>query len=261
MLSPGRRNPQPRTRGRGESMLKTAVILPTYNEHQRLGSVAQAILSLAIDHELIVVDDASPDGTGAFADAMAGRDWRLHVIHRTGPRDYARAILEGFRFALKGDCECVVTMDADGSHDPQSIPDLVLAAEQFDVVLGSRYVDGVSVVNWSLPRVIASHAANTYVRCVTGLRFMDATSGFRAYRREVLEALGTEGITASGYAFLIEMAYRPHRMGFRVGESPIIFYARNSRRSRLSGPIAVLEAALHTVRLRARPVPPARRLP
>ncbi len=241
--------------------MKTAVILPTYNERQGLASVAQAILGLDVAHELIVVDDASPDGTGPFADAMAGRDRRLHAIHRTGPRSYAGAILEGFRFALKGDCDCVVTMDADGSHDPQNVAELVQAAEQFDVVLGSRYVDGVSVVNWSLPRVMASYAANTYVRFVTGLRFMDATSGFRAYRREVLEAIGTEGITASGYAFLIEMAYRAHRMGFRVGESPIIFYGRHSRRSRLSGPMAVLEAALHTVRLRTRPVPPARRQP
>jgi dolichol-phosphate mannosyltransferase len=241
--------------------VKTAIVLPTYNERERLGSVAQAILSLDLPLELIVVDDASPDGTGHFADAMAGRDRRLHVVHRRGARSYAGAVLEGFRVALKGECDCVVTMDADGSHDPQCIPDLVQAAEQFDLVLGSRYVDGLSVVNWSLPKVMASYAANTYVRIVTGLRFMDATSGFRAYRREVLEAIGTEGIMASGYAFLIEMAYRSHRLGFRVGETPIIFYGRHSRRSRLAGPTAVLGAALHTVRLRTRPVPPARRQP
>ncbi len=239
-------------------MLKTAVVLPTYNERENLGGVAQSILSLDLDLELVVVDDNSPDGTGALADAMATRDLRLHVIHRAGSRSYAGALVEGLRLALKGECDCVVTLDADGSHDPLVIPDLVQAAEQFDVVLGSRYVDGLSVVNWSLPRVCASYLANSYVRLVTGLRFMDATSGFRAYRREVLEAVGLEGISVSGYAFLIEMAYRPYRMGFHVGETPIIFYGRHSRHSRLSSLMA-LEAAVHTLRLRMRPAPPARR--
>ena len=239
--------------------MRTTVILPTYNERESLAAVAQVILSLDLDLELVVVDDGSPDGTGHLADAMARMDQRLHVIHRAGARSYAGGILEGFRYALKGDCDCAITMDADRSHDPQCIPDMVQAAEHFDVILGSRFVDGLSVVNWSLPRVAASYAANAYVRWVTGLRFMDATSGFRAYRRDVLEAMDLEGITASGYAFLIEMAYRPHRMGFRVGETPIIFYGGHSRRSRLTRLMA-LEAAIHTVRLRVRPVPPARRL-
>jgi dolichol-phosphate mannosyltransferase len=239
--------------------MKTTVILPTYNERESLAAVAQGILSLDLDLELLVVDDGSPDGTGHLADAMARMDQRLHVVHRAGARSYAGGVLEGFRYALKGDCECVLTMDADRSHDPQCIPDMVRATEHFDVILGSRFVDGLSVVNWSLPKVVASYVANTYVRCVTGLRFMDATSGFRAYRRDVLEAMDLGGITASGYAFLIEMAYRPHRMGFRVGETPIIFYGGHSRRSRLSRLMA-LEAAIHTIRLRMRPVPPARRL-
>ena len=241
-------------------MLKTAVVLPTYNERENLATVSQAILALDLDLELVVVDDSSPDGTGALADAMARMDWRLHVVHRTGERSYAASILEGLRFALKGDCDCVVTMDADRSHDPLCIPDVVHAAEQYDVILGSRYVDGLSVVNWSLPRVMASYAANTYVRWITGLRFMDATTGFRLYRRDVLEAMDLERIAASGYAFLIEMAYRPHRMGFRVGEAPIIFYGAHSRRSRLSGVLGILEAAIHTVRLRLRSVPLPRRL-
>ena len=239
--------------------MKTTIVLPTYNEREGLAAVAQAILSLDLDLEVVVVDDGSPDGTGQLADAMARMDQRLHVIHRVGRRSYAGGVLEGFRFALKGNCDCVITMDADRSHDPQCIPDLIQAAEQFDVILGSRYVDGLSVVNWSLPKVAVSYAANTYVRWVTGLRFMDATSGFRAYRRDVLEAMDLEGITASGYAFLIEMAYRPQRMGFRVGETPIIFYGAHSRRSRLSALMA-LEAAVHTLRLRMRPVPLARRL-
>ncbi len=239
--------------------MKTTVVLPTFNERRNLAAVAQAVLTLDLDLEVVVVDDGSPDGTGWLADTMAARDHRLHVVHRVGARGYAAGVLEGFRTALKGDCECVVTMDADGSHDPQCIPEMVRAAEQFDVILGSRYVDGLSVVNWSLPKVLASYLGNAYVRCVTGLRFMDATSGFRAYRRGVLEAMDLDGITASGYAFLIEMAYRPFRMGFRVGETPIIFYGGHSRRSRLSRLLA-LEAALHTLRLRMRPVPPARRL-
>ncbi len=244
----------------GLRVVKTTIVLPTYNERESLAAVSQAILSLDLDLELVVVDDGSPDGTGHLADAMARMDHRLHVIHRVGARSYAGGVLEGFRFALKGDCDCVVTMDADRSHDPSCIPDMVQAAEQYDVILGSRYVDGLSVVNWSLPKLMASYAANAYVRCVTGLRFMDATSGFRAYRRDVLEAMDLEGITATGYAFLIEMAYRPHRMGFRVGETPIIFYGAHSRRSRLSGPMAVLKAVVHTVRLRMRPVPVPRRL-
>ncbi len=239
--------------------MKTTIVLPTYNERDGLAAVAQAVLSLDLDLEVVVVDDGSPDGTGQLADTMAGMDQRLHVIHRVGRRSYAGGVLEGFRFALKGNCDCVVTMDADRSHDPQCIPDLVRAAEQFDVILGSRYVDGLSVVNWSLPKVMASYVANTYVRWVTGLRFMDATTGFRAYRRDVLEAMDLEGITASGYAFLIEMAYRAHCMGFRVGETPIIFYGAHSRRSRLSSLMA-LEAAVHTLRLRMRPAPPTRRL-
>lgn len=240
-------------------MLKTTVVLPTYNESESLAAVAQAILGLDPEMELVVVDDSSADGTGQLADNLALRDRRLRVIHRSGPRSYAGSVLEGFRFTLKGGCECVVTLDADRSHDPQCLPDLVQAAELFDVVLGSRYVDGLSVVNWSLPKLLASYAGNAYVRWVTGLRFMDATSGFRAYRRQVLEAMDLDGTTASGYAFLIEMAYRPHRMGFRVGETPIIFYGRHSRRSRLSR-LMVLEAAVHTLRLRVRAIPPSRRL-
>jgi dolichol-phosphate mannosyltransferase len=238
--------------------MKTTVVLPTYNERGNLGGVAQAVLSLDMDLELVVVDDSSPDGTGLLAEGMASRDFRLRVIHRRGPRSYARAVVEGFHLALKGPCECVVTLDADGSHDPLCIPDLVRAAEEFDVVLGSRFVDGVSVVNWSLPRVFSSYLGNGYVRWITGLRFMDATSGFRAYRRHVLEAVDLDGLPASAYAFLIEMAYRPHRMGFHVGETPIIFYGRQSHHSRLSSLMAA-QAALHTLRLRLRPVPTARR--
>jgi dolichol-phosphate mannosyltransferase len=240
--------------------MKAAVLLPTYNERDHLAAVTQGILTLGLDVEVVVVDDASPDGTGLLADGMARMDYRIQVLHREGPRSYAGAILDGVRHALKGDCECVVTMDADGSHDPQGIPNLVRAAEQYDVVLGSRYVGGVNVVHWSPPRVIASYLGNGYVRFVTGLRFMDATSGFRAYRREVLETMGIEGITVGSYAFLIEMAYRAHRMGFRVGETPIIFYGRHSHHSRMAGPLAVLEAAVHTARLRMRPAPIPRRL-
>ena len=238
--------------------MKTAVILPTYNERENLAAVAQTILSLDLDLELVVVDDHSPDGTGALAEGMATRDVRLRVVHRAGPPSYAGAVVEGMRLALEGPCECVVTMDADGSHDPLCIPDLVQAAAHYDVVLGSRYVDGLSVVNWSLPKIFVSYLANAYVRVVSGLRFMDATSGFRAYRRRVLEAVGLEGLSASPYAFLIEMAYRPYRMGFHVGEMPIIFYGRQSRRSRLTPQMAA-QAALHTVRLRMRSVPTARR--
>lgn len=213
------------------------VVMPTYNERTNLERVVEGILAHAFTRVLIV-DDASPDGTGPLADALAAaHPGRVHVLHRTGPRGLGRAYVDGLKWALDDGVATICQMDADLSHDPRYLPDLARALDTHDLVIGSRYLHGVSVVNWPLHRIILSAFANRYIRMVTGLRPRDCTSAYRAWRREALAQLPLDTTRTSGYAFLPEMLVQAGRRGLRIGEVPIIFVERQEGYSKVSGPV------------------------
>ena len=188
----------------------------------------------------MVVDDQSPDGTGAIADGLAAEyPGRVIVVHRTGKRGLGRSYVEGLQIALREGDELICQMDADWSHDPKYLPEMVRAAADHDVVIGSRYLRGVSVVNWPLRRIVLSAFANRYIRAITGLQARDCTSGYRCWRREMLAKLPLDRVVSDGYAFLVEMLYEAHRRGARIGEVPIIFVERRLGVSKLSGSVLV----------------------
>ncbi len=225
-------------------VMKTLVVLPTYNERPNLERIAAGILQVP-DTNLLVVDDGSPDGTGQLADELVEKHaGRIEVMHRTGPRGLGRSYVDGLRRALETDAEAICQMDADFSHDPRYLPDLIGALSTFDLVIGSRYLSGVSVVNWPLQRIILSTFANRYIRLITGLGPRDCTSGFRAWRRTALARLPLESPRTNGYAFLIEMLFEAARRGCRIGEVPIIFVERQQGYSKVSS--AVLTESLLT---------------
>jgi len=189
---------------------------------------------------VMVVDDQSPDGTGAIADGLATEyPGRVIVVHRTGKRGLGRSYVEGLQLALREGDELICQMDADWSHDPKYLPEMVRAAADHDVVIGSRYLRGVSVVNWPLRRIVLSAFANRYIRAITGLRARDCTSGYRCWRRDMLTQLPLDRVVSDGYAFLVEMLYEAHRRGARIGEVPIIFVERRLGVSKLSGSVLV----------------------
>ena len=232
--------------------MNATVVIATYNERENLGGLVAAILERA-GYSIIVVDDNSPDGTGALADDLAARfPGRVLVVHRTGPRGLGRSLVEGLRRALDTDADLIFQMDADFSHDPKYLPDMAAAAADADLVLGSRYLHGVSVVNWPLHRIILSSLANRYIRAVTGLEVSDCTTGFRCWRREALARLPLEGLISDGYAFLIEQLHLARRIGCRVKEVPIIFVERREGASKLSSSV-LLESAIVPWRLRLKP--------
>jgi len=225
------------------------VVLPTYNEAGNLEPLVRAVL----EHPwagVVVVDDGSPDGTGDIADRLARETDRVEVIHRERKLGLGTAYKAGYRRALEVGAEYVMTMDCDFSHDPAALPDFYRAARESDLVIGSRYVHGVSVVHWPMRRILLSWFANRYVRAITGLRVTDCTSGYRLYRRELLEKVGLDVIRASGYSFLVEMACRAAWMGFRLSEVQIIFTERREGQSKMSKR-DILEAAVTPWRLRA----------
>jgi dolichol-phosphate mannosyltransferase len=210
------------------------VVMPTYNERANLEQVIAGILAHDFTR-VLVVDDASPDGTGRLADELAVRHpGRVEVLHRTGPRGLGRAYIDGLRRALQTDAQAICQMDADLSHDPAYLPALVTGLETYDLVIGSRYLNGVSVVNWPLHRIVLSAFANRYIRVITGLGPRDCTSAFRAWRREMLARLPLATAHTSGYAFLPEMLFEAARMGGRIGEVPIIFVERQKGYSKVS---------------------------
>jgi len=224
------------------------VVVPTYNECDNLPLLVHAVLQ-APDTRILVVDDASPDGTGAIADRLAAdTGGRVEVLHRSGPRGLGRAYRDGLRRALASDAELVVQMDADLSHDPRYLAEMVAASARADLVIGSRYLHGVSVVNWPLHRLALSVFANRYARVVTRLTPRDCTSGFRCWRREALARIPLERIRSEGYAFLVEMLYEAVRAGCRVEEIPIVFVERRRGTSKLSKAV-LLEAAATPWRL------------
>jgi dolichol-phosphate mannosyltransferase len=227
------------------------VVVPTYNERENLPVVAQGVLAHP-GFRLIVVDDASPDGTGALADRLA-RDnpGRVEVIHRTGPRGLGRSYVDGLKHAVASGASLIFQMDADLSHSPEYLPALAQAAEQYDLVIGSRYLTGVSVVNWPLHRIFLSAFANRYVRAITGVSPADCTSGFRCWRREALERLPLDSMVSNGYAFIVEMLFEAARRGCRIGEVPIIFVERRQGQSKVSGRV-LAESLIVPWRLRLR---------
>jgi dolichol-phosphate mannosyltransferase len=229
---------------------KALVIIPTYNERNNLRQIVPLVLAQDPRLEILVVDDNSPDGTGAAADEMAGQEPRLHVVHRSGKLGLGTAYLDGFKWALERAYDYVFEMDADFSHDPKHLPQFLEAIRDADLVLGSRYLGGrVTVVNWPMGRLLLSYSANVYARVVTGLKLCDATGGFKCFRRKVLESVDLAAVRSNGYAFQIEMSFRAARKGFRIVEIPIVFVDRTDGTSKMSGTI-VREAVWMVWRLR-----------
>jgi len=215
-------------------MAPSTVIVPTYNERENLPTLVSGILAQGDELEVLIVDDDSPDGTGRLADELAAQSPRVHVLHRTGKLGLGTAYIEGFQWALQGRSDLIFSMDGDLSHDPKYLPDFAAMLKTCDVVIGSRYLNGISVVNWPLNRILLSYFANMYVRNLTGLRVQDCTSGFVGYRRQVLERMELNTFRSEGYAFLIEMKYRAQHLLFKIGEFPIIFVDRSRGASKLS---------------------------
>ena len=224
--------------------MKTLVLVPTYNERENIPLLVKDIL-LVPGTVVMVLDDQSPDGTGAVADALAMEyPGRVQVLHRTGQRGLGVSYLEGFQRAITSDADFVVQMDADLSHDPKYLPELIrVAAAGADLVIGSRYLNGISVVNWPLRRIILSSFANFYIRTVTGLGLRDITTGYRCWRRSALARLPLDKIVSEGYAFLLDVTFMAAQAGLRIEESPIIFIERRQGASKLSSGV-LLESLL-----------------
>ncbi|HXV56884.1 MAG TPA: polyprenol monophosphomannose synthase [Gaiellaceae bacterium] len=233
--------------------MRLVVCLPTYDERENLEPMARALgrifAEAALDARVLVVDDASPDGTGELADRLAGELPFLDVLHRERKEGLGPAYVAGFRTALAAQAELVATMDCDFSHDPADLPRLVEAAGRAGIGLGSRYVEGGATRNWSLLRRTVSRGGSLYARLILSLPVRDPTSGFKVYRREVLEAIGPERVGSKGYAFQVETVYRALRAGYAVEEVPIVFADREEGGSKM-GPGIVLEAALRVPALR-----------
>jgi dolichol-phosphate mannosyltransferase len=229
--------------------MSAIVIIPTYNERDNLIELTERLLALPLALDVVFVDDSSPDGTGKLADELARSHPQISVIRRERKLGYGSAVIEGFRAALKGDYAWILQMDADLSHDPAAIPALIRAASDNDLVLGSRYIGGVRVIDWEIGRVLLSWMSNGYARAVTRLPVRDVTTGFRCFRRQALEALNLAQFQAAGYGFQIEVAYRIWRSGGRLTEVPITFYGRQKGISKLSKRM-IVEAAVLVWRLR-----------
>jgi dolichol-phosphate mannosyltransferase len=217
-------------------LLQVTVVVPTFNERENIEALVAQLLALPTGVRVVVVDDDSPDGTGAIADRLAAEnDGRVLVIHRAGKLGLGTAYIAGFKRALAKGADLICTMDADFSHNPRYIPDMVSKiVEGYDLVIGSRYVRGGGASGCTLPRILLSWGANAFARILLGLRAHDTTAGFRCYRREVLAGMHLDEIKASGYSFLIEMLYRVQRRGLQVGEVPIIFENRQLGTSKIS---------------------------
>ena len=232
--------------------MKLFVIVPTYNEKENISDLVGDILGLEIkDTEtgIIIVDDNSPDGTGEIADSLAAADPAVCVIHREGKLGLGTAYIAGMRLALEKKGDCIMTMDADFSHNPSYIPDIIKAMGSSDIVIGSRYVSGGGTRHWGLKRIILSKTANLIAKLMLKFEANDCTAGFRCYRRAVLEAVNLDNIFSNGYSFLVEMLYRCRSKNFRVGEVPIIFVDRTRGKSKISRK-EIYKAMLTLVKLR-----------
>ena len=229
--------------------MRGVICIPTYNERENLPSLVEEVLAVDPHVDIMVLDDDSPDGTGQVADLIAKREPRVTVVHRPRKEGIGRAYLDGFRRALAAGYDVVVQMDGDFSHQPRFLPEILRAIEHADVVVGSRYVDGARVETWGVPRRVLSAAGNLYARTVFGMAERDLTSGFVAYRRHVLEAVGLDKIQSESYGFQLELKFRAHQLGFQIAEVPIVFFDRVVGLSKLQRG-RVGEALLGVVKLR-----------
>ena len=213
---------------------RSLIIVPTYNERENIALLVHDIVSTVPGIHILVVDDNSPDGTATCVRDLAESVPNLHLLVRERKEGLGRAYISGFQWALERDYACVFEMDADYSHDPRYLPDFLSAIENADLVIGSRYIRGVNVVNWPMGRLLLSYGANLYARIITGLPVKDATGGFKCFRREVLQQLDLDRIGSSGYSFQIEVNYRVWKWGFRIREIPIVFTDRERGESKMS---------------------------
>jgi dolichol-phosphate mannosyltransferase len=218
-------------------MNPTLIIVPTYNERENLSRLAQKLLSLPVAVDLLVVDDNSPDGTGKIADEMAAKHPEIHALHRAEKNGLGRAYNAGFKWALERSYEFIFEMDGDFSHNPDDIPVFLEAAQNADLVLGSRYVNGIRVINWPLSRLMLSRCAGKYVKAVTGMPFTDPTGGYKCFRRRALQSINLDAVRSNGYSFQIELTHKLWRQGFKITEVPIIFTDRAQGQSKMSGHI------------------------
>ncbi len=256
-------------------MNRTLVVVPTYNERENLPPLARRLLALSVPVDLLVVDDSSPDGTGRIADEFAAKHSSIHVLHRPEKNGLGRAYIAGFQWALERGYEFIFEMDGDFSHNPDDIPILLEAAKDADLVLGSRYINGIRIINWPLSRLMLSKSAAKYVQVITGMPFADPTGGYKCFRRRALESINLSEIESNGYSFQIEMTHQVWRQGMKIVEVPIIFTDRFHGCSKMSK--GIVREALWMVwrlliqnKLRRRPwprvsgqnaPPPGQRLP
>jgi len=226
-------------------MQPTLVIIPTYDEKENVRPISERVFRVLPETHILFVDDNSPDGTGKALDEMAGADPRVHVVHKEGKMGLGRAYITGFKWAIERSYELIFEMDADFSHDPLELPNFVKAAENADLVLGSRYVDGIRITNWPLRRLFLSKTAANYIRVITGMPVTDPTGGYKCYRREVLCAIDLDSVISNGYSFQVEMTHIAWMRGFRVVEIPITFEDRRSGYSKMN--TSILREALWLV--------------
>ncbi len=232
--------------------MNAIIVVPTYNEAENVERLVAAVFAQVPNIHMLFVDDESPDGTGDILDNLAQLPWiagRLHVLHRTAKDGFARAYIAGFQWSLARDYDLIIQMDADLSHDPIYLPKMIEASDRFDVVIGSRYLNGISVVNWPLRRILLSWGANRYVNFITDLNVNDCTSGFKILHRCVLENIELESMTASGYSFQVELLFRAHVLEHSFTEVPIIFADRVLGESKMSGK-TIREAFFMPLKLR-----------
>jgi dolichol-phosphate mannosyltransferase len=229
--------------------MRILIIIPTYNELENLPTLLPEVLSKDINIDVLFIDDNSPDGTAAFIENEQKNNNRIHLIKRSSKQGLGTAYIAGFKFALQKDYQVIFEMDADFSHDPNEIPRFLEEIKKTDVVLGSRYKNGVNVINWPMRRLLLSWFANIYTRVITGMPLHDATGGFKCYKREVLEAIDLNRVKSNGYAFQIEMNFKAWKKGFSIKEIPIIFVDRVKGSSKMSKKI-VREAVFMVWKLR-----------
>ena len=233
------------------SMLKSLVIIPTYNELENIKKITKTLFEMYPEINILVVDDNSPDGTGNFVKELTQKDSNVHLIQRSGKMGLGTAYVAGFKYMIDKKYDLAIQMDADFSHDPKEIKRFLEEIENADLIIGSRYITGVNVINWPMQRLLLSYFANIYTKIVTGLPLKDATGGFKCFRREVLEAINLDKIRSNGYSFQIEMNYKAWKKGFRIKEVPIIFTDRVEGTSKMSKKV-VREAVTMVWKLRFR---------
>ncbi|WP_010524967.1 polyprenol monophosphomannose synthase [Nesterenkonia sp. F] len=227
--------------------MKILTIIPTYDEIEALPITLDRLQAAVPETDVLVVDDNSPDGTGDYADELAAKDSRIHVLHRTAKNGLGGAYIAGFRWGLERGYDALIELDADGSHQPEQLPDLLAALDRADLVIGSRWVDGGGVVNWPLHRKLISRAGSLYSRTLLGLPVRDITAGYRVFRREALESVDFDDVESVGYGFQVDMTFRLARQGRTIVEVPITFVERTLGASKMSGDI-VVEAMLNVTR-------------